>query len=435
MPPRPNVLFLTCHDLGQHLGCYGRSTINSPALDALAASGVRLASSFCTAPQCSPSRAALHTGRYPHATGVLGLAHHPFDWELAPGERHLARRLHDVGYATAIVGIQHVSLPEHADRLGFEQISPPAPAHEEAATAIGLLRALSSSERPFYLEVGFEEPHRPYDFGGVQPDDSRGVTVPPYLPQAPESKRDLAAFQGAVRVMDSGAGAILTALDGLACRDDTWVVFATDHGVAMPRAKCTLYDPGIETALLMRLPAAGVGGGRVYDQLISNVDVVPTMLEGLGLPVPSELHGRSFWSLLKGASFRPRQEVFAEKTFHTYYEPMRAIRTQTHKLIFNLEMSTSVDVPGDVRMSPIYPLMIEQLSRHRPQVELYDLVADPWEQANVADDPGWSTIQSELRERLLAWMLETRDPLLEGPVASPYYRGALARLMLRGQPG
>src|SRR5919198_171031 len=114
MPGRPNVLFLTCHDLGRHLGCCGRATVGSPALDALADSGVRLAHSFGTAPQCSPSRAALHAGRYPHATGVLGLAHHPFDWELAPDEQHLARRLREAGYATALIGIQHVTLPEHA---------------------------------------------------------------------------------------------------------------------------------------------------------------------------------------------------------------------------------------------------------------------------------------------------------------------------------
>src|SRR3712207_886625 len=105
---RANMLFLTCHDLGRHLGCYGHSTVQSPALDALAGSGVKLANAFCTAPQCSPSRAALHTGRYPHATGVLGLAHPPFDWRLPPRERHLARLLGERGYATALVGMQHL---------------------------------------------------------------------------------------------------------------------------------------------------------------------------------------------------------------------------------------------------------------------------------------------------------------------------------------
>ena len=118
---KPNILFFTCHDLGRHLGCYGRRTVQSPALDAFAAEGVRFENFFCTAPQCSPSRASLHTGRYPHAAGVLGLAHEPFGWRLPVTERHLAQILSDHGYATILVGMQHLiahgQAEEHFQRL------------------------------------------------------------------------------------------------------------------------------------------------------------------------------------------------------------------------------------------------------------------------------------------------------------------------------
>jgi arylsulfatase A-like enzyme len=229
--------------------------------------------------------------------------------------------------------------------------------------------------------------------------------------------------------MDTGVGRILQALDELGLAESTCVVFATDHGAAMPRAKCTLYDPGIEVALLWRWPQGGVPRGRVVDELVSNVDVTPTLLEALGLPLPGRLQGRSFWPLLTGAgAYSPRTEVFAEKTFHTYYEPMRAIRTARHKLIVNFEVSTVVDVPSDIRESPIYPLMLRQLNDVRPSIELYDLAADPWEQHNLADTPDVDAIQADLRQRLLRWMTETDDPLLRGPVASPYYADALARL-------
>src|SRR3982074_3624977 len=192
-----SVLFLTCHDLGQHLGCYGQATVTSPALDGLAAAGVRFARSFCTAPQCSPSRASLHTGRYPHSSGVLVRAHPPFGWRLNPAERHTAQLLANAGYSTTLVGMQHLVEHDAAHELGYTQVLPVAPAYEEADATVELLRELSQQKRPFYLEVGFEEPHRPYDFGGAQPDTSRGVAIPPYLPDAPESRQDPAAFQGA----------------------------------------------------------------------------------------------------------------------------------------------------------------------------------------------------------------------------------------------
>src|SRR5260370_39372437 len=181
-----SVLSLRCHALGQHLGCYGRTTINSPALDGLALAGVRFENSFCTAPQCSPSRASLHTGRYPHSAGVMGLAHPPFGWRLDPRERHTAQLLAAAGYSTTLVGMQH--LVEHGSEreLGYTQVLPVAPAYEEAAATIALLRDFARQDKPFYVKIGFEEPHRPYDFRGAHPDPIRGVAIPPYLPDAPE---------------------------------------------------------------------------------------------------------------------------------------------------------------------------------------------------------------------------------------------------------
>jgi arylsulfatase A-like enzyme len=427
VPARPNILFFTCHDLGRHLGCYGHATVTSPALDALAAGGVRCAQAFCTAPQCSPSRAALHTGLYPHATGVLGLAHPPFGWQLTPPSRHLAHYLAANGYATVLIGMQHVIAHGQADQLGYQQVWPVAPAAEEAVQAGACLRTLAATP-PFYLEVGFEEPHRPYDFGGAVPDTSRGVAVPPYLPDLPAARQDLAAFQGAVRAMDAAVGRILTDLEALGLAETTWVIFSADHGIAMPRAKATLYDPGLEIALLLRWPERGLAGGRTVESLVSNVDVVPTLLDGLDLPPPGPLQGRSFWPLLRGVPDPPRSEIFAEKTFHTYYEPMRAIRTTTHKYILNFEISTAVDVPTDVRASPIYPLLRDELDRAREPVELYDLQVDPGEQTNLAGQDSVAATEADLRHRLRAWMEETRDPLLAGPVASPYYADALRRL-------
>ena len=150
--------------------------------------------------------------------------------------------------------------------------------------------------------------------------------------------------------------------------------------------------------------------------------------QALGGVAPRPYIGRPPTGRSKQRPYTPRAEVFAEKTFHTYYEPMRCVRTSTHKYIVNFEVSTAVDVPADVRESPAYVLLAHELDRVRDHVELYDLAADPWEQENLAGRPEVAETEADLRGRLLRWMRETEDPLLEGPVASPYYYESIKRL-------
>ena len=392
---RPNVLFITCHDLGRHISPYGQENVMTPVLGRLAAQGVLFENAFCTAPQCSPSRAALHTGRYAHAVGVLGLTHGDFGWDLNGGEKHLAAHLREAGYETALFGIQHVTT--RPERLGYDAVFPTLRADHMAAAAREYLTS-RNPEKPFYLEVGFFEPHRPYDWQGTKPDTSQGVTLPPYLPDVPEAEADVAALQGAVRMLNTGVGILLDSLDDLGLAENTWVVFTTDHGLAMPRAKCTLYDPGIEAALLMRWPGGGVAGGKRYTELVSHVDMVPTVLERLNFPLPNSLHGRSYASLLRGGDYTPRDALYAEKTFHEIYDPMRAVRTLTHKLIVNFETGVKLDVPGDVQRGPLYRAMLPSiLQTERPGVELYDLEQDPNEGNNLAgrEEVGGSSTPSQ----------------------------------------
>jgi N-sulfoglucosamine sulfohydrolase len=415
-----NIVLITTHDLGRHLGCYGKTSVNSPHLDGLAQQGILFQNSFCTTPLCSPSRAALHTGRYAHANGMMGLAHAPFNWRLQAGEKHTAQRLQEHGYTTALLGVQH--LTHQPENLGYDFVVRRGPARQMGEEAATFLCSRRQSHQPFYLEVGFFEPHRPYTWGGAIPDDSKGSELPPYLPESSEAHQEMAALQGIIRNMDEGVGTILDTLHELDMEWDTWVIFTTDHGIAMPRAKSTLYDPGIETALIMRWPSVELQGGLRLSNIISNVDIAPTILEGIGIPQPEEMQGRSFWPLLQQEAYSPRTEIFAEKTYHTYYEPMRSVRTSTHKLIVNMEISSQIDVPNDIRLSPIYPQMLPEITRGRVPVELYDLVNDPQEQTNLTGQLALTDIEADLKERLLRWMQTTHDPILEGPIPSPYYQ-------------
>jgi N-sulfoglucosamine sulfohydrolase len=411
---------MTSHDLGRHLHCYGVNSVVSPNLDSFAAAGVKFEMAFATAPQCSPSRASLASGLYPHNNGVMGLAHHGFDWELSPDIPHTAALLGAAGYETHIFGMQHVSL--HPERLGFQHEHPPGHAHGNAtgnsfAAAVEDVLSAAPADRRLYLEINFEDTHRPYP--SVAGSDS--VDVPAYLPAGPEAESEMRALQVAIKDMDSAAGRVLAALEIAGRAERALVIFTTDHGLPMPGAKCTLYDPGLEIALLVRWPGGGIGGGGVRTELVSNIDVLPAILEAAGVPVPDGVQGRSL--LRAGAS---RDAIFAEKTFHSYYDPMRCIRTRRHKFIRNFETGFAVEVPGDIQLSPIFRADPSRYSRDRASVvELYDLDADPLEQHNLAGTVGVEAVEQKLSAELWSWMRETTDPLLKGPVQSPRYRQAM----------
>jgi N-sulfoglucosamine sulfohydrolase len=439
----PNIVIITCHDLGRYLGCYGIPTVQTPNLDAFAEEAVQFTQAFCTAPQCSPSRSGIYTGRYPHSNGVLGLTHSYFAWDLHADEQHLGQVLAGQGYARILVGVHHESRggdPKAvAERCGMDEFIPPAHGDQTAATAIDRLEKLSQGDKPFYLQVGFHEPHRTNsptesDYMGfigdyIEADSERGVHVPPYLRDTEGTRTELAELQGAIRYMDTYVGRFLKRIDELGLRDNTVVIFTTDHGVAMPRAKCSLYDPGIEVTLMVRYPERAWVGGRKVETLTSNIDIFPTILELLGIEQSERIQGQSFIKALDGEEYQPREQIFAELTYHDYYDPRRAIRTDRYKLIANFSSAPSFMNPSQswrTRSDPMVPA--RPLESYHPPIELYDLQNDPWEQKDLGQDPAYAEVRKELMARLQRWMEETNDPILQGAVTPPIQKLALAML-------
>jgi arylsulfatase A-like enzyme len=441
-----NILLVHCHDLGQYLHCYGVKTVQTPHLDALASEGVRFSRSFCTNPGCSPSRASIFTGRWPHSNGVMGLCHANFAWDLNPDEQHLAQILRDAGYATAAVGVIHETASGF-QRCGYERYLRPASAVPATDAAIELLHEFRSKPgKPFFLCVGFIQPHRlsypepdwpsalPGDasFPGpeLKPDDSLGVEIPAYLRDTAGTRRELAGLQGAVRHVDTQVGRLMAALKESGLESDTLVIFTTDHGIAMPRAKCGLYEPGVQVAFLLRLPSRkGWHGGIVHEEMISNIDYLPTILELLGLRTPGNVQGRSFASLLDGKPYQARQEIFAELTYHDYYDPRRAIRTEKHKLIVNFTTAPAFMDPSQCwRPQSDVATPKNHAMAYHPDVELYDLTKDPWEQKDVSQQAEYSGVRRELLKRLYQHLVDTKDPILQGAVTSPQHHRALGLL-------
>ena len=425
----PNIVLVIVHDLGQHLGCYGVETVQSPHCDALAADGVRFAQSFTVAPQCSPSRAAMFTGRYPHENGMLGLAHEPHSWDIHCDERHLVSHLAATGYRTALIGFQHETRRPHEmgyDRCDYRWHDSCEMISRDAATYIA---ARDGESEPFYLQVGIIEPHRHFDMYGGVPDDSRGVWIPPYLDDEESARHDLAAFQGAIRKMDAAIGVIKAAVARSPRSEDTLLIFTTDHGIPFPRAKCSLYDPGLETALIARWPRGGWIGGLTVDGLVSNIDLFPTLLEIAGVDASGREGGRAVRGL-SFANLQPRREVlFGEKTYHDYYDPMRCVRTHTHKLIANFSTAPYVQDPSQAWRPLTKPRPKGAANGTHPYFELYDLEGDPFELENRADDPDYLEVCQELTRALAQWMVSTDDALITEAARSPQHRKVRSELL------
>lgn len=398
---KQNVLIVHCHDLGQYLHCYGKKTVRSPNLDAFAARGVRFANSHCVAPQCSPARASLFTGRYPHNNGVMGLTQPPFGWRLNEDELHLGQILLRAGYRTASVGVTH-EVHGNRERCGYQESFPQNMAQEAADTACAVLPELAACDKPFFLSVGFVEPHklpyhnvegwlpRDHSYPGehLEPDDALGVEIPPYIHDSAGSRQEIAGLQGAVKHIDEQFGRIMSKVDALGLRENTVVIFTTDHGVALPHAKASLYNAGTNVALIAQAPAKAWRQGTVHKELISHIDVLPSILELLGLPVPDAVQGRSFVPLVEGGSYDKNDALFTELTYHRYYDPMRAIRTERYKLIAFFSSAPAFMEPGQRRRpltDPWYAPTKGGIGLHE-DVELFDLEQDPWEMNNIGQD-------------------------------------------------
>lgn len=423
-PDSPNIVVVICHDLGQHLACYGAKDVRSRHIDDFAEKGIRFANSFCTAPQCSPSRAALWTGRFPHSNGVVGLTHGGFANDLHPQERHLAQILGDGGYETHLFGHQHEA--RRAERCGHHRMHKAGSCAEVADGFEEFLAEQTRESNRFFAEVCFQEPHRPFNHSDVEAKDPQSLTVPAWLPDIPEVRQDLADLEASVCSADKAFGRILEAIGRSGIAGDTIIAFTADHGIAFPHAKMTLYDPGIQVPFIIRVPGAQAGITR--REMISNVDVLPTLLDLIGMPATSNLHGRSFKGLITGEGCVPRDCIFAEKTYHTYYDPMRAIRTERWKLIANFEnapwQETSPDYHNNAKsyVEVSKALEVPYSVQYHPPLELFDLENDPHEQTNLAEDPKHDDIRKDLMRRLRRWMEKTEDPLLDGPMAQGAYR-------------
>lgn len=429
-----NIVHLHAHDGGRMVAPYGYNT-PTPRLQQFAEQSILFRQAFCAAPSCSPSRAALMTGEYPHCCGMHGLASAYFGFPLKDPAHHLSNFLKHHGYETAIAGVQHeIQGPLVArETLGYEhwlnhnEHGRPITVQTVGA-AIGFIE--QPHDRPFFLSCGLEEPHRDNSNEGrrhspdgdapfVEQLDGRYTRPPAPIPDTPTTRQDWASFCDGIGRMDAKMGQVIDAIDRAGLRENTLIIATIDHGIAWPHGKGNLTDLGLGVMLIMRGPSgSGFEGGRVSDALVSQMDLFPTLCDLLGVEKPDWLQGVSIMPIIDGSSDSTRDHVFGEQGWHGWgYDPQRSVRTERYKYIRRKD----VDHLRIVDPGPTNDWMVELGYRDWPKGTelLYDLWFDPQEIHNVADDPAYAQVLADLHQRVDQWIDETNDPFATDSIPEP----------------
>ncbi len=437
---RKNVFIIHTHDSGRLLSPYGEA-VPTPFLRVFAGEGTLFRNCFCGSPTCSPSRASMLTGTYPHQNGMLGLAHRGF--ALHTPRAHMASYFRKEGFHTVLCGIQHEA--HDARMLGYERIvgqqgydmgnpySDMTIFDHDNTDALCKYLVEYNGRRPLFVSMGFYNTHRvfPIDDGSVNPEY---IAPPKCLYDSKRNREDMAGFHRSVKIVDDCFGRLIAMLKKLGYYKNSIIIFTTDHGPAFPRMKCTLYDGGIGVGFILYYPD-NPSNGKVYDSMISHLDLFPTLCELEGIEPPTDLEGKSILPLLENKYGPVHEEIFAEVNYHASYQPMRCIRTERYKFIRNY-LDYRKPILSNIDECESKAFLMENGLRNRlsSSEELYDLYFDPAEQNNLFGKTNYKDVQKHLEERLDAWMVITNDPLLNAPII-PKPVGALINKITCEDPG
>lgn len=488
---RPNILFAFADDMGRFAGIYGKidgpGTINdvlkTPNLDRVGAEGVVFRSAFVSAPSCTPCRSALLSGQHFWRTGRGAILRGAVWDESIPSFPLLLR---DAGYhigksykvwspgqpadapfdgqahAFEKAGRRFNQFSQNVTRLvaaGKSVEEAKSELLNEISGNFDAFLAARAPGQPFHYWFGPVNVHRQWVRGsgkalwGIDPDKLKG-RMPPFLPDVPEIREDLADYLGEIMAFDAAVGLLLDKLEAIGELDNTMIVVSGDHGPpGFPMGKCNLYDFGSSVPLLVRW--GGASGGRIVDDLASLTDLAPTFLEAAGLKPPEQMTGRSLLSMLRSDRARMvegRDAVFigrerhvenAREGFMPY--PQRAIRTPDHLYIINFEpdrwplgepRGITADSAPDAatlvqntratladedagpakawmvahRNDPEWRSFYERAYGKRPREELYLLASDPHQLRNVAGYPAHEEVRAALHARLMDELKRTGDP-------------------------
>lgn len=416
---RPNILFIVSEDNSEHLGCYGEQQVHTPHLDALAAGGVRYTRAYVPYSVCSPSRAAFLTGLYTRQTGHIGLATHRFsmyrDFKTMPAYFKQA------GYYTGFLGKTHINperlVEDHIDHRAiknsnFAKTISIKKYAEEAAT---VMQKASQQNKPFLLIINYADAHRSFVRKSKNgfPTQLVGAPIPPFPwigSDSPHLREELRDYFNCMNRLDEGVGMVLAKLKEAAARDNTLIVYISDHGADFPRGKGSIYENGTRIPMIVNDPKR-FPKGTVSDSLISTVDILPTMLRAADLPVPQHLPGLALQDIHSG-EISPRKYI---QTFTTGSSPnllyvQFGIRDDRYKLVYSPDRTLNLLAASRYSNSKLPEEQHVQSFLHPPEYELFDLQEDPHEWNNLADSTDHQDIRQRLSTAMHDFQIKIKDP-------------------------
>lgn len=428
----PNIFLFLADDMTwKDCSVYGNMDVKTPHLQSLADNGMTFHNMFTATAMCAPTRQQLYTGIYPVRNGA-----YPNHSQVHSGVKSLVHHFKAQGYQVALIGKKHFG-PQAS--FPFEYLGGKGSDKGGNSTDINLefIDPVINSDKPFVLILAQNQPHLPWTRGNPSQYNADELTIPEYLVDTPFTREELTKYYAEITYMDSLLGVCLNKIEIAGKTDNTISIFTSEQGSTHPFAKWTCYDRGLKTGFIAQWPGK-IEKGSKNEALCQYVDVVPTLLEAIG--VKSELvntgitdfngkntfDGKSFLPILLGKEEEHADMVYGVHTTvginnGSENYPVRSVRTKAFKYIRNL----SHEIPFQNNETELegkhYPDWFEATKndsdlnqwiskyQYRPYEELYDIINDPWEKTNLAENANYDDIRSKLSLALDKWMLQQGD--------------------------
>lgn len=440
---RPNLLLVIADDISWNdIGAYGHPHIHTPHLDEMARKGIVFHNAFLTASSCSPSRASIITGRYPHNTDAEEL-----HWPLPSEQITFPEKLKENGYWTVASGKWHLG-PQVVDRFDLvEEVAYAAEDNYSGGDTWPRLIRERPKDKPFFMWLASWDAHRAFPEGDLPHNHTEAdLVIPPYYPQTRLMKQNFLHYYDEVARFDLLVGDVVKTLEEEGLAEDTLVIVMADNGRPYARDKTTMYDSGMKTPFIAYWPGR-IPEGVTSQAILSAVDIAPTFLHLSGTAVPGTVQGKSFHELLQNPEQEFRDYAFSEKNWHDFTDHGRTVRSKRFRYIRNHYTDLPATPTADTVYDPIWAERVEMyrngeltelqqipFKAPRPREELYDLEADPLELNNLAENEDYKDILTEHRAALDNWIEETGDfiPTIRTP--DDFDRMTGARLPTRERP-